>query len=183
MAANILDPRMIDPTKPLSCIEIKTPSLTADSIVNRLLVTNNLSSTTISVSTLNVTNISATTANISAINVGQITVKDGTFTGTVTTVFTASVISLSSYTFTNNDNSKVFHFDTDTQPSVTALFVKNNISNGFNIGIVNTGLGVINLCSDFIPTLNAPNTFNSVRHSGMFIYRVNDQLYGIGIFE
>ena len=178
MSANILDPRMIDPTKPLSCSEIKATTFT----VQNTLVTN-LTSTAIKTSSLTSINITATAANINQSSIDQAFIKDGTFTGTVVTNFTAQAIDSSIYYFTNSDNSKVYHFDTDTQPSMTAVFLSGNIASGFNVGILNTGLGVIYLSSDFSPTINAANTFNSVRYSGMYIYRVNNQLFGVGVFE
>jgi hypothetical protein len=127
--------------------------------------------------------LTADNAFIKNISLQQVTANDVFFQGTVITNFTATNIALSSYIFTNSDNSKVFHFDTTTQPVITAIFQNNNINNGFNVGIVNTGTGLIVLSSNFVPTINATNTFNSVQHSGIFVYKINNQLFGIGVFE
>lgn len=86
----------------------------------------------------------------------------------------------SSRTFTNADNSKVFHFNTSSS-SLCAIFPSASLSNGFNVGIVNVGTGTVVLSSDV--TINAPGTQNSTPYSGMFIYEVNNTFFGVGVFD
>lgn len=179
MLPNVLDPRMIDPSKPLSCSEIRTNSLTAlNNIRGNNLLVSNLTATNI-----NSINLTATSITVTGANISQANISNSVFTGDIVNNFTVTTITQTNYIFTSADNSKVFHFDTTTAPSITATFLTNNITEGFNVGITNTGTGVIILSSNFSPVINAPNTFNSVRHSGMFIYRANNQLYGVGVFE
>jgi hypothetical protein len=84
-------------------------------------------------------------------------------------------------TFGNDDSGKVFHVNTAFIP-VTAYF-SSSLKDGFNVGINNIGFGLIEIKSDFTPIINATGTFNSVQNTGMFIYKANNQLYGIGVFE
>ena len=176
MPANILDPRMIDPTKPLSCIEINTNFLSADTVqVNDLLIEGTFTTDFIAASSIDTGALSVSAGDISILTSNNATIN------TLVTNFTATTLAVSSYTFTDADNSKVFHIDTTTQPEVTAIF--NVVSDGFNIGIINAGTGVIYLSSNFTPTILAPNAFNSVQYSGMFIYKINNQLFGVGVFE
>lgn len=176
MSANVLDPRMIDPTKSLSCIEINTPLLNADTVqVDNLQIEGTFTTDFITASS-----IATDIINVSAGDISVFTSNNATI-NTLVTNFTATTLSVSSYTFTDVDNGKVFHIDTTTYPQTTAIF--NVLLDGFNVGIVNTGTGVIYLSSNFTPTILAANTFNSVQYSGMFIYKVNNQLFGIGVFE
>jgi hypothetical protein len=195
MPANILDPRMIDATKPLSCLSVDTPSLvTNNATINNSLFTNAVTANLITINSSLLANtvttpilstINLTTNNISTNQgtIAQATITNAAFTGEVTTKVILSTIALSSYTFTDTDNSKIFHFDTNTQPQITATFLSGNITEGFNVSIINTGTGLITLSSDFTPIINATNPFNSVRYSGMYIYRSNNQLFGVGVFE
>lgn len=82
-------------------------------------------------------------------------------------------------TFTEEDNSKVFHFDTNATP-LTATF-PNTLPNGFNVGIMNMGTKTIFIEST--PPLNAFSSENSTQYTGMFIYKANDEFFGIGVFE
>jgi len=84
--------------------------------------------------------------------------------------------------FTDSDSGKVFHIDTTLNPEVTANFSV-TLNDGFNVSLVNTGTGIIYIASNFLTPFNARGDFNSTQHTGMFIYKTNDELYGIGIFE
>jgi len=83
--------------------------------------------------------------------------------------------------FSNNENSKAFHFDTDATSTINATF-PDELTPGFNVSIFNTGNGTINLfASDLI---RASGQSNSTPFTGMFIYKAPDGLlYGIGVFE
>lgn len=200
MPSNILDPRMIDGTKPLSSFDIKTESLSASKIIlgDNVILNSGLTSAkieTTQISSVNYFGNTITTddsafgqstiviANIDSANITTAQVGNATFTGNVISNFTAITTAVSSYVFTDADNSKVFHFDTTTIPEVTATFLLTNINEGFNVGIVNMGLGIVRINSNFTPIINARNPFNSTRYSGMFIYRTNNELFGIGVFE
>jgi hypothetical protein len=84
--------------------------------------------------------------------------------------------------FTDNDSGKVFHIDTTLNPEVTANFSV-TLNDGFNVSLVNTGTGIIYVRSNFLTPFNARGDFNSTQHTGMFIYKTNEQLFGIGVFE
>lgn len=81
--------------------------------------------------------------------------------------------------FTNETAGKVYHFDTTTTPSFTALF-PGELTNGYNVSIVNAGLGSIFLSA--ATPLNASGSENSTPYSGMFIYKANNELFGVGVF-
>lgn len=181
MSASILDPRMIDPSKPLQISQTNITSLTSTLITTpsgnsdtwnavSTIVRANSSSWEESAEVLpTVTNyLSTSNVQVSALTVSTPVIAN------------YDVITVtSSRTFTNADNSKVFHFNT-TSSSLCAIF-PSILPNGFNVGIVNVGTGTVVLSSDV--TINAPGTQNSTPYSGMFIYEVNNTLFGVGVFD
>lgn len=201
MSASILDPRMIDPSKPLQISQTNITSLTSTLITTpsgnsdtwnavSTIVRANSSSWEESADISNiVTFIQSNSANWeeSAEVLPTVTnylstsnVQVSALTVSTPVIANYDVITVtSSRTFTNADNSKVFHFNT-TSSSLCAIF-PSTLSNGFNIGIVNVGTGTVVLSSDV--TINAPGTQNSTPYSGMFIYEVNNTLFGVGVFD
>lgn len=153
-----LDPVMVDTSKLFLVNTAKATSLTAT----------NAQITNGTISNLVATN--ATTTDTSITNL--------TATGNIVTNFFV-VTANSSYTFLPSDNSKVYHINTGAT-QLTASFPV-SLPNGFNVSIINTGTGIINLSSN--TAFNATGTLNSVQYSGIFIYKTNNQFYGIGVFE
>jgi hypothetical protein len=90
-------------------------------------------------------------------------------------------ISSDSKVFTNLDNSKSYHFNT-TNNLISAIFPQ-NLPNGFNVSIVNTGTNTIYISSAQTPFLNATGFINETQYTGMFIYKSEGLLYGVGVFE
>lgn len=152
--AKQLDPRMIGTDLPLRVDNVISNTLSA---YNSTLV--NVTAENVLVNTLTSTNL--------------------VVTNNVTTNFLVSTIN-TDYTFSDSDNSKIFHFDTTTTPVISALF-PGNISNGFNVALVNTGVGAIYLSAGI--ELNAPGLFNTIQNTGVLIYKHNNNFYGIGVFE
>jgi len=132
----------------------------------------------LTVSTAILTSLQTETINSTDILTQNLTATNAII-DTVITDFTVQN-KTTDYTFTEADNSKVFHFDTTTTPSITATF-PNTLPNGFNAGIINIGTGTIFVDSD--PTLKAFSTENSTQNTGMFIYKTNNEFFGIGVFE
>jgi hypothetical protein len=100
----------------------------------------------------------------------------------VTNLDVRDVSNFNTVTFAAADTGKIIHINTSVTPEVTINFTA-SLPEGFNIGVVNTGTGVIYIDSDYTPVIRAKNPFNSTQHTGMFIYKTNNQLYGIGVFE
>lgn len=152
--AKQLDPRMIGTNLPLVVGKVITNTLSAvDSEID------NLSAIDVQIQSLTSTNL--------------------VVTNNVTTNFLISTVT-TNYIFTDLDNSKIFHFDTSTTPIITASFA-NDISNGFNVSIVNTGIGAIYFVAN--PAINAPGNINTITNTGVLVYKHNNQLYGVGVFE
>jgi hypothetical protein len=175
--AKQLDPRMIGSNGPIrtdsvisntltalsgdiydfNSVNIVTTDLIANNITNNSnLITTNLSSNNITVSSLNI--INNTTSNF---------------------LIQLEVVS-PDITFSDSDKSKIFHINTTINPLVTAIF-PGDLSDGFNVSLINTGIGAINLSAGL--PFNAISQFNTVQHTGVLIYKYNNQFYGIGVFE
>jgi hypothetical protein len=163
--------------------------LYSDSIVNNGNITNNgdiinggsfttINGTIESLITNNIqNNFDITTNNLAVAND---TITDNlTATGNIVTNF--SIITADNdYIFSDNDKSKVIHFDTTATIEISAIF-PNTLSNGFNVGVINAGSGVIYLSGEQI--INAPGLINSEIYTGFFVYKVNGSLFGIGSLE
>lgn len=174
MAIKTLDPRMIDP--------------------NIILKVNTVDINSLSATNTKVTN--SELANVQSTNIDATSLEGGTLSGinligfnTVLTNITATNNVVSNFliqtasnniTFNNGDNSKVYHIDTTTTPIITAVFPE-TLPNGFNVSLINVGVGVINLSAT--PPLNAIGTISSKQYTGVFVYKQNNQFYGIGVLE
>jgi hypothetical protein len=90
-------------------------------------------------------------------------------------------ITSQSYIFLSSDNSKNFHFNTSVNP-ITGIF-PNSLPNGFNVSIINIGTGTVFISSQQQPFIKALGTFNETQYSGMLIYKHNNELFGVGVFE
>jgi hypothetical protein len=112
----------------------------------------------------------------------NVLISTATITDRLITDFKVVTVTTNPYTFNNNDKSKIFHFNTTTTPVITALLPR-SLSNGFNTGIINTGTGVVYISSAQAPFINAPGVFNSIQHTGMYIYKTGNQFFGVGVFE
>jgi len=156
---------------------LNTDQINSNNITN----TDNLNSNTGSINILNTSSIAnsnlITTNNFIATN--NTSLVNLTATGNITTNFFV-ITANNNYTFSDADNSKVIHFDTTTTPEISAIF-PNTLSNGFNVGLINAGIGVIYLSGQDV--INAPGNINSEIYTGMFIYKVNDDLFGVGNLE
>ena len=105
--------------------------------------------------------------------------KDVVIKSLTVTNYTVLTSSAASITFSNADSGKTYNVNTTTQPSVTALF-PGSLSNGFNVSIINAGTGTIYLSAG--SQLNASGSENSTPYSGRFIYKTNNELFGVGVF-
>jgi di/tripeptidase len=99
--------------------------------------------------------------------------------GNVTTNITV-LSTTANIVFNDTYNSKIIHLDSTSSPLITATF-PNTISNGFNVSLVNAGTGTIFISAQ--GGLNAPGTINAIPYTAMFVYKVNNQFFGIGAFE
>ena len=169
MAIKQLDPRMINPDITLRMTNTQFTNTTATNLRLTVLTGTNVSIANLSAAAAIVTNLTAINTTFTNLSVSTPVIANYDVT-TVT----------SSKTFTNTDNSKVFHFNT-TSSSLCAIFPSASLTNGFNVGIVNIGTGTVFLSSDV--TINAPGTQNSTPYSGMFIYEVNNTFFGVGVFD
>lgn len=152
-------------------------TLFSDSINN----TNDINSDTGSFNSLTTNSL----LNNNNITTTDITVTDNTTlvnltaTGNITTNFTI-ITADSNYTFSDADKSKVIHFDTTTTIEVSAIF-PSTLSDGFNVGVINAGIGVIYLSGE--DTINSVGDINSEIYTGFFVYKVNGGLFSIGNLE
>jgi hypothetical protein len=159
-----------------------TGNLNADQInSNNINNTGNLNTDTGTINSLNTGNISnsnlVTTTDISIGN--NTTLVNLTATGNVVTDFT--ILSTDTdYVFSDADKSKVIHFDTTTTTEISAIF-PNTLSDGFNVGLINAGIGVIYLSGEDV--INAPGSINSEIYTGVFIYKASGSLFGVGSLE
>jgi len=172
--ATILNPVMIDGTVPIQAEKGIIRSLLTTQLTARSISAVNITTATLNSQILTAVNLTAT--NINAVNTQTFNL---TAYGNVVT----DIVVLSSITdivFDNSYKSKIIHLDTSITPSISASF-PNSLLNGFNVCIINAGTGIIYLSAQ--STLNAPGVFNTVPYSGMFIYKVNNQFFGIGAFE
>jgi hypothetical protein len=95
------------------------------------------------------------------------------------TNYQVSATTSSNIIFTDTDSGRAFNFNTTTTPAITAQF-PGSLLNGFNVSIVNVGTGSIYLSAG--SPLNASGTENNTPYSGMFIYKTNNELFGVGVF-
>lgn len=153
--AKQLDPRMIGTDLPLVVNTVATNTLSA---VNSVL-----------------TNVTAVNTQITSL-----TSTDLLVTNNVTTNFLVSTIT-NNYVFSDLDNSKTYHFNTTVTPSITAVFPE-SISNGFNVSIINAGIGAVFIQGEGTG-VNAPGLVNTIANTGFMIYKYDNQLFGIGVFE
>ena len=80
-----------------------------------------------------------------------------------------------SRTFLSSDTSRVFHFDTTTQP-LCAIFPI-TLPDGFNVAVMNTGTNTLRLSA---AQLNSVGVTIGVRYGGAFVYKDNSQLFAVG---
>jgi hypothetical protein len=84
-----------------------------------------------------------------------------------------------SHTFTDLDTNKVHHFNTPFNSSLSAT-IPSDISNGFNVAILNTGTGTLQVIAT---NLASTGTVITQRYSGAFIYKDSDVVYAVGNLE
>jgi hypothetical protein len=205
--ATIVDPRMIDGVKTLRLNDARVAYLSAYQSQITFLESISLQATELNVST-NITgnilftseinnsnninsaggnfnnlivntiqNSNLLTTNLTATN--NTTLGNLSVTGDVITDFKV-ITADNDYTFSDADKSKVIHFDTTTTPEISAIF-PDSLSDGFNVGLINAGIGVMYLSGENI--INAPGISNSQIYTGIFVYKVNGALFGVGSFE
>jgi hypothetical protein len=151
------------------------------------LSSNNINNT--SLTSVNITSLSSVAAsNLNAANTFSTNLTTQTLSANYIETATAVsdynvVIVTANKTFTNEDNSKAFHFQTSVIPYLSAIFPTNNLKEGFNVSIFNDGTGVIILSSASSPFINATGTTNATQNTAMFVYKTSNKLYGIGVLE
>lgn len=184
MSASILDPRMINGSIPFNISQGTFTSLTATNILTTQLestntTTTNANNTNTVTDTALANSLTATNAVVTTLSTGNVNSSNLTIYGNVIT--NISVLSANTDIILDDTyNSKIVHIDTTTTPSVT-LSLPNTISNGFNVSIVNAGTGTVTISAP--DGFNAPGTTNSTSYTGMFVYKVNNQFFGVGVFE
>ena len=77
--------------------------------------------------------------------------------------------------FTDEDNNKVVHIDTTTG-SLSAIF-PSDLSNGFNVAIMNTGTNSLVLSA---AQLNSAGTTITTQYGGAFVYKDSNNLFAVG---
>lgn len=164
----------------VSLTTVQTLSVLNNPIIGgSIIISGSTHTSTLTSVSLTSANILATNFNTTSATVNTITVLDKAITN-----FSVTFINTSSYRFTDNDKSNIYHINTTLNPSVTAIF-PSNLANGFNAGLINIGTGTIVVSSTQTPFIYAQNNsnINSVQYTGMLIYKVNNELYGVGVFE
>lgn len=78
-------------------------------------------------------------------------------------------------TFLSSDTSRIFHFDTTTQP-LCAIF-PSTLPDGFNVAVMNTGTNNLRLSA---AQLNSVGVVIGVQYGGAFVYKDNSQLFAVG---
>ena len=82
-----------------------------------------------------------------------------------------------SYTFTNEDNCKIVHFNTTTQ-SLCAIF-PSSLRTDFNCAVMNTGTNVLTLSTYTTLRAIAPNI--STQYGAAFVYKdSSNNIYAVG---
>ena len=164
------------------------------SLLTPLTLTNNLTSQLVLNTDFNnyrTSVASATASNIAYVNTNFLPLTGGTITGQISSNKTiiANNITVTdnlstlvhvtdfttSKTFLNSDTSRVFHFDTTTQP-LCAIF-PNTLPDGFNVAVMNTGTNTLRLSAS---QLNSVGVTIGVRYGGAFVYKDNNQLFAVG---
>jgi hypothetical protein len=143
--------------------------------------------------TVTITNLNSTSiANGGTINTSNIVTTNRVTTNElVTNSLTATnvnyfvKVTTSNVTFTSNDNSKAYHFNTNSPNTNLIAYFPNSLPNGFNVSVFNIGTGTITLSSDQTAPnyINATGQLNETQYTGFFIYKANNELYGVGVFE
>jgi len=173
--AKQLDPRMIGSDGPIRTDSVISNTLTA--LNGEVYDFNSINITTSDLTANNITNTNLTTINLTSQNISVDTLD---INSNVVSNFLVQSEITTDYTFSDTDKSKIFHFNTTITPLITAMF-PGDLSNGFNVSIINTGIGAINLSAGL--PFNAISEFNTTQHTGVLIYKYNNQFYGIGVFE
>jgi hypothetical protein len=151
-------------------IGVSSKGLTAfDANINRLVA-----------SSVDTNNLTTTNANVSVItaanaNINTLTAREVISDVNVTNITTTKTFSYSA------DNSKIFNFNT-ASGSISAIF-PGILPNGFNVGITNIGTNTVYISSTQVNNLCATSNKNSTQFSGIYIYKTNNALYGIGKFN
>lgn len=83
------------------------------------------------------------------------------------------------YVFTNLDTNNVHHFNTPFSSSLSAT-IPSELLNGFNVAILNTGSGSLQVIAS---NLASTGTVITQRYSGAFIYKDGDIVYAVGNLE
>jgi hypothetical protein len=133
-----------------------------------------------------------TAANINLATINSMQVNSVTATNLYVQNLTADYFVITKntgITFSVNENSKAFHFDTTVGP-LSAILPK-TLPIGFNVSLYNVGNNTINLSSD--GPINTPGNskINNTPYTGMFIYKAASPdglppegvFYGVGIFD
>lgn len=109
------------------------------------------------------------------INVNSLTAKEVISDVNITNITTNKTFSYPA------DNSKIFNFNTSSG-NISAIF-PSNLPNGFNIGITNIGTNTVFISSTQVNNLCATSNKNNTIYSGMYIYKANNSLFGVGRFN
>jgi hypothetical protein len=153
-----LNPRMVNPVPLLRVNQANVTSLTGTNTFITDLSSDLVRSVQLSGRNLTVTNITAT---------------DNIITNFKVTTYSTDI------TLSNSFNSNVAHLNT-TGATLSVLF-PSSLPNGFNVGIFNAGTGIIKLSA--AQTLNSQGNTNATPYTGVFVYKANNQFFGVGVLE
>ena len=166
-----------------------TNTLTATSINTNILTANSVNTNTLTATTANVSTLTANSVNINTLTAVTVTITTLTSVNANINSLTAreiiSDVNIGNITTTKTfsysaDNSKIFNFNT-TSGSISIF--PGTLPNGFNVGITNIGTNTVYISSTQVNNLCATSNKNSTQFSGIYIYKTNNSLYGIGRFS
>ena len=177
---NTLTANTVNITNTLTATGINTNTLTANSVN-----TNTLTATTANVSTLtansvNINTLTAVTVTITTLTSVNANINSLTAREIISDVNIGNITTTKTFSY-SADNSKIFNFNT-TSGSISAIF-PGTLPNGFNVGITNIGTNTVYISSTQVNNLCATSNKNSTQFSGIYIYKTNNSLYGIGRFN
>jgi hypothetical protein len=79
-----------------------------------------------------------------------------------------------------DDNSQVYHLDTSA--AILSVILPSSLPNGFNLRVTNIGTNTVYVSSTQTPTICAFSNKCTLQFGSLFIYKVNDKLFGTGDF-
>ena len=97
----------------------------------------------------------------------------------ITTTITPAVFP-NGYTFSDSDNTKIFHVDTTT--AAVSVLLPDSLSNGFSVTLITLGTNMLQVSSTQTPFLCANGSRIYLPYASTLLYKYNNLLWGLGSF-